>query len=341
MSQTAIQIEKIREKLLDLGLRGNSLLHFAPRGKKHIDIVDEVSSEIFNILVQQEKKMSFLPSPEIFFDDEQVEGVQLPTLREYLIQEKGDARHTDLHLQTKLSPEDLDTRLLRIDSEAKTIYQERGIDVLYLGLGFIKWYEDSNSSRERFAPLILIPVELNRTAAGKGFKLSYTGMDLNENETLYAKVKNDFKVELPRVISEEQGELNVDDYLAQVSDSIIGLERFEVIQNKMALGFFSFGKFQMYKDLDRKLWPEGAKPEQKEVLERLFDKGFETNDIDNGALEDFKKELKSPEKLHLIKDADSTQTEAILKVVNGQNLVIQGPPGTGKSQTITNRVLRL
>ena len=48
--------------------------------------------------------------------------------------------------------------------------------------------------------------------------------------------------------------------------------------------------------------------------------------IDNGALEDFKKELKSPEKLHLIKDADSTQTEAILKVVNGQNLVIQGPP---------------
>lgn len=339
MSQTVVQLEKIREKLLDLGLRGNSLLHFAPRGKKHIDIIDEKSSEIFKIIAQQEKKMSFLPSPEIFHkEDEDSKDYNLPTLEEYLVQEKGDARHTDLHLQTKLRPEELDTRLLRIDNEAKTIFQERGIDVLYLALGFLKWYEDPNSKKERFSPIVLVPVELNRAAAGKGFKLSYTGMDLTENETLYAKVKNDFNVELPRGMQENQVELDLDSYFENISEAIKGLGRFEVIEDKISLGFFSFGKFQMYKDLDAKIWPEGEKPGQKEILEFLFEKGFDSNDLDQKEVSRLETELLSPERLNLVKDADSTQTEAILRVVSGQNLIIQGPPGTGKSQTITNLI---
>jgi very-short-patch-repair endonuclease len=337
MSQAAFQLEKIREKLLDLGLRGNSLLHFVPRGKKHIDIIDEKSSEIFKLLVQQEKKMSFLPSPEIFLDeDDSTEFIQLPKLQEYLIEEKGEARHTDLHLQTKLRPDDLDTRLLRIENEAKTIFQERGIDVLFLALGFLKWFEDKNSSKERFAPLLLVPIELNRTAAGKGFKLNYTGIDLTENETLYAKVKNDFGVELPRRVSDDQSDLDINSYFDNINQSVQVLDRFEVVSDKMALGFFSFGKFQMYKDLDSKVWPEGKEPGKKEILKLLFESGFERDTNSQNGYYDI--ELKAPEKLNLIKDADSTQTEAILKVVNGQNLVIQGPPGTGKSQTITNLI---
>ena len=43
-----------------------------------------------------------------------------------------------------------------------------------------------------------------------------------------------------------------------------------------------------------------------------------------------------PADLHFVLDADSSQTEAVLAVKQGVNLVIQGPPGTGKSQTITN-----
>ncbi|MGI2147450.1 AAA domain-containing protein [Shewanella baltica] len=38
----------------------------------------------------------------------------------------------------------------------------------------------------------------------------------------------------------------------------------------------------------------------------------------------------------MVKDADSSQIEAILAMKSGADLIIQGPPGTGKSQTITN-----
>ncbi len=124
MSETKIQLENIREKLLDLGLRGNSLLHFSPRGKKHIDIVDEKSDEIFRLLVREVKKMTFLPNPEIYDSDEENSEIDLPSLEEYLIEEKGEGRFSDLHLQTKLNPNDLDLRLLKIENESKTILRK-------------------------------------------------------------------------------------------------------------------------------------------------------------------------------------------------------------------------
>jgi len=338
MSETKTQLENIREKLLDLGLRGNSLLHFSPRGKKHIDIVDEKSEEIFRLLVSEVKKMTFLPSPEIYHleEDEEDNEVELPSLEEYLTEEKGEGRYSDLHLQTKLNPNDLDLRLLRIENEAKTIFQERGIDVLFIALGFLKWYEDDNSKIERVAPLLLIPVELNRTAAGKGFKVNYTELDLSENETLYAKIKNDFKLDLPRSITENQSDLDIKEYFESIASATDKLKRFEIVQNKIALGFFSFGKFQMYKDLDAAQWPDEAQPFDNDILKSLFETGFGSS---NDSMDlDLSAQILSPEKLYLVKDADSTQTEAILKVMNGHSLVIQGPPGTGKSQTITNLI---
>ena len=339
MSETKRQLENIREKLLDLGLRGNSLLHFSPRGKKHIEIVDEKSEEVFKLLLMEEKKMSFLPAPEAFHSEENdLIEFTLPTLKEYLNEEKGEGRFTDLQLQSRLSPKDLDVRLLKIENEAKTIYQERGIDVLFLALGFLRWFEDNNSSRERLAPLMLVPVELNRTAAGKGFKLSYTGLDLSENETLYAKIKNDFNIELPRSIADDQAELVLTEYFKAIADAVKNLNRFEVLENKIALGFFSFGKFQMYKDLDPKVWPENAQPFDKGILKALFEDGFEAENENTVIASDLSDQILFPEKLNLVKDADSTQTEAILKVMHGQSLVIQGPPGTGKSQTITNLI---
>jgi DNA polymerase III delta prime subunit len=43
-----------------------------------------------------------------------------------------------------------------------------------------------------------------------------------------------------------------------------------------------------------------------------------------------------PLEIFQIRDADSSQQQAMLAVKNGSNLLIEGPPGTGKSQTIAN-----
>ena len=59
-----------------------------------------------------------------------------------------------------------------------------------------------------------------------------------------------FNIELPRSIADDQAELVLTEYFKAIADAVKNLNRFEVLENKIALGFFSFGKFQMYKDLD-------------------------------------------------------------------------------------------
>src|SRR5205085_1761493 len=45
-----------------------------------------------------------------------------------------------------------------------------------------------------------------------------------------------------------------------------------------------------------------------------------------------------PDQEFLIRDADSSQQQAIALTLRQQNGVISGPPGTGKSQTISNLI---
>jgi len=66
----------------------------------------------------------------------------LLSLEEYLEREHGEERFSDLYLQTRLSARELGTRLIKLENEAHTLLQEQGIEVLYLALGFLEWYED-------------------------------------------------------------------------------------------------------------------------------------------------------------------------------------------------------
>lgn len=330
------QLERARLELLDMGLRSNPQLNYRS-GSKALDIIDEQSAKIFEMLVEQENTLSFLPLPEAYqqkIADSEDEGsffqtdddLELPPLDLYLEQKKGVARFTDKYLQTGLVPAKLDKALLKLETEAHTMLQEQGVEVLYLALGFLQWNEPTNSSVSRYAPLILIPVQLIRSSARDSFKLRYTGEELGSNLTLAAKLRTEFKLMLPAY----SDEMVITDYYQAVSDAITAQPSWRVHQDKIGLGLFSFGKFQMYMDLDPTGWPEGKKPSQLPLIGRLFRDGFPHDAEINPA------DLNHPEKLHLVKDADSSQIEAILAMKSGADLIIQGPPGTGKSQTITN-----
>lgn len=327
------KLELARIELLDMGLRGNTLLHLRP-GAKNLEVIDEISHEVYQILVEQQKAMTFAAIPdELVTEDDKIDDTQpLPKLLEVMY---GGSRHTDTKLQTKLIDSTLDKRLLKISTEATTYYQEQGIDILYLALGFLTWYEDKSSDKARKAPLVLIPVALERSSAKERFKLCYTQADLGTNLSLAAKLKMDYQIVLP-----EFGEdTNFDDYLASVAECVSTQARWEVNANEIKLGFFSFGKFQMYQDLAIENWPDDMKPAEHAVLKSLLGDGFYT-DGDSGSLCNVIRDMKGGQPdlvdLHFVKDADSSQTEAVMAVKSGANLVIQGPPGTGKSQTITN-----
>ena len=69
------------------------------------------------------------------------------------------------------------------------------LDVLFLAIGFLHWYEADNSEELRKAPLILIPVTLERSSAKEKFKLKYTLEEIGGNISLKAKLKNEFYIE--------------------------------------------------------------------------------------------------------------------------------------------------
>lgn len=333
MDDVTKSLELGRLELLDMGLRGNTLLHFR-HGAKTLEVFDELSAQVFDLLVQQKKPMSFLPVPEEIEKAEQDEEIETPPLPELLEEKYGDSRHSDNKLQTKLVADALDKKLLKISTEANTYYQEQGVDILYLALGFLTWYEDRNSDKPRKAPLVLVPVSLDRSTAKDRFKVGYTEADLGSNLSLEAKMKMEFNLILP----EFQEDFELQSYFDAVSQAIEKQPRWTVNENEIALGFFSFGKFQMYQDLDASNWPEDKKPGKHSVLKGLMGGGFENrggelNDAPTGSIDPVLQDLTE---LHFVKDSDSSQSAAVMAVKGGDNLVIQGPPGTGKSQTITN-----
>ena len=322
--------DKSRQELLDMGLRGNTLLNVG-KGAKVLDIVDEKSDQVFEYLVGELKTMSFLSVPDSL-DTEDSKSISLSDLTRHLEDKNGDKRHSDSALQTQLLRKSLDTRLLKLSAEATTFLQEQGVSLLYLAMGFVKWFEDDNSDKPRHAPLVLIPVEIFRADAGDTYKIRYTESELGTNLTLAAKLKMEFGIILPDFEEGEDG-YDFQGYLDLVTTAISGEKRWSIESNKIVLSFFSFGKFQMYQDLSDEVWPEGKKPSENALIQKLFTKGFES---DSTLLDATPMDVNRVEEVQLVLDSDSSQTEAVLAAKSGANLVIQGPPGTGKSQTITN-----
>ncbi len=345
MSREAInRLEISRKELLDLGLR-NPLINHRQRAKQ-VKVVDEISIEIFRLLVLSGREMSFGALPEkkleVLIDQEDGEDKSSDAVdwEDLLSQpdeelEEGQlaARHVDSKLQTNLTSEKLQTRLLSIHNDARTYLEEQGVNILFLALGFLHWYEAPVSTEERRAPLLLIPIELKRASAKERFKASYTGEDIGDNLSLIEKVKVEFNIDLPKI--QEIETLDIETYFASIADTVKNENRWYVDTNEMTLGFFSFGKFLMYKDLEPEAWLDKANGEGFSILESLLTDGFQEAESTFG--DDVHiDEILSPEDVHQVKDADSTQILAILDVNAGRNLVLQGPPGTGKSQTITN-----
>ncbi|WP_168120653.1 DUF3320 domain-containing protein [Paenibacillus sp. HB172176] len=250
-------------------------------------------------------------------------------------QAKGNVKHTDSKLQTSYAAKQLESRLLNTYYYARTYVEEQGVNILYLALGMLHWYESDSSNEARQAPLVLVPLRIDRVSARERFTVAYTEDEIGSNISLAAKMKAEFALDIP-VISEE-GELDLDHYFGDVQTAIEGYKRWFVDTSSLVIGFFSFGKFLMYRDLDASLWPEEASPDKHPVMTALLDTGFREEPSHVSEDEHIDKFLNLNEANQVV-DADSSQITAILDAMQGRNMVIQGPPGTGKSQTITNLI---
>ncbi|MGC2779420.1 MAG: DUF3320 domain-containing protein [Bradyrhizobium sp.] len=326
-----------RRTLLDLGTR-NRLVHLPLKTKnvRTVEIVGDRSARVFELLGEG-KRFTFLAAAtedEPSLPLEPKEGRPRPARpSEQSDDAETPARQQDMRLQTKLVNEALQKRLLDIWYDARTLEEEQGVNILYLAFGLLKWFEDDKSDVERFAPLILLPVRLERNSAADRFHLVSRAEPPSPNLSLQAKLDAEFGLKLEDFGDEDDVDLAA--YISGIADTVAGKTRWTVNPDAMVLGFFSFSKFLMYRDLDPENWPADAGLDQHPLIAALLQNGFEGAEpivADDGKID----AVIQPIAMNHVVDADSSQAVVIEEVVRGRDLVVKGPPGTGKSQTITN-----
>ena len=328
----AKKLEIARKELLDLGFR-NKLINHKLLRSKGIQVDDELSDQLYNILVEKGKKMYFDPATEDEVEmDQEITGELFEFKQPEEETNKVADRHTDNRIQTSHNSKRLQRRLLNSYYAANTYIQEKGVNVLYLALGMLYWYESDSSEKLRKSPLILVPVELNRSNAQSKFDLRFTGDEIGGNLSLQAKMKMDFGIDLPLP---EEDDVDVIKYIGQIEKVIKKLDRWEVKPHEQCISFFSFSKFLMYNDLDPDNWSNENRPDKHPIIDSLLGEGFNEPDSIVSREDNIDDHL-DPKDIFQVVDADSSQIQAIIDINQGRNLVIQGPPGTGKSQTISN-----
>ena len=93
--------------------------------------------------------------------------------------------------------------------------EEQGINILFLAMGFLQWFEDANSKVLRESPLILLPVELVRNTKASTYDIVCRDDDIVTNLSLQERLKLDFGISLPEI--DDSTDWVPSDYFAQVA----------------------------------------------------------------------------------------------------------------------------
>ena len=251
------------------------------------------------------------------------------SMAEYLASELRAGRW-----RSELDDESLDVRLIEIFRHARTSLEESGANTLYLGIGFLRWYESPESQRPRRAPLLLVPIVIERLSVQDGFRFVMDDAEVRVNTTLLQMLERQFELTVPIGESLPGDEHGVD--VAGVLDifrrAVLGVPRWEV-EDCACIGFFSFTKYLMWLDLKNR-----DTLLQSSVLRHLVDApgGALPQDVPEYARDEL--DDLDPASVFCPKDADSSQLSAVIAGSLGRSFVLEGPPGTGKSQTITNLI---
>ena len=242
--------------------------------------------------------------------------------------------HGNSKIRTLFFSEDLDRKLGRLRNDTRVLEKDAGFNALFCAFGFLEYCESDASEERRLAPLVFLPISLDRVLVEHRYSyfIKSRNEDVEINFALGELLKG-MSVNLPPWEESEEDENPLGTYFNFIERTIADKRDWK-LRRHITIGLFTFSKLAMYKDLDPQRWPAGFALEQQPVIRSLI-AGAETGDLQYA--EEYKIDaLQEPEPL-LITDADSSQHSAVLDVLRGKSsYVIQGPPGTGKSQTITN-----
>jgi very-short-patch-repair endonuclease len=328
------RVEAWKQRLLDTTLR-NRLLNFKDK-KESLDLLCHNVGAVEDALASGEELKLRSRPPMLGGDDPRSKKllearVADDAVRTFLAER---LKHGELYAN---HPSDAtDSKLIAIFRAAREALEETGTNTLCLTIGMLHWFESDTSEEPRRAPILLVPVSMQRNARTNGFTLRSTGEDARLNVTLFEKLRIDTGITVP-----ELSELPLDDagvdvpaVLNRVRNAILNLRRWEV-KDDLHLGLFSFAKFQMWADLDQNLDVLLQNP----VIQHLLNGKGDPYPNQGSFPEPTELDAKfTPKDLLCPLDADASQLAAVAAAADAKTFVLQGPPGTGKSQTITNLV---
>ncbi len=244
--------------------------------------------------------------------------------------EASKPSHHDDRLQTLLLPDEMEAKLKSIHQLRNYSIREKGINTLYAAFGFVEWRESEDSEERFHAPLVLLPITLEKEirAGNIVYKVQGLSDDPVRNETLAAKFQD--QLQLP----DFDTEMGIEAYIEKVEE-VISTRGWRV-RRFFTVGHFSFHRLAMYQDLDPRQWPSDQKPFHHKIVRQLLGGLGESIGLGDREVYNPDDDAFTESAPHLVRDADSSQFSAVVDVLEGENLVIQGPPGTGKSQTIAN-----
>ena len=328
LSPTATKQALWERKLLDLSLR-NPLINV----RLTQSIVPLLSHHVAELEDCLADKTEFVLAPL----PESVPTVAIEKKIERLLEyETGLLESIDTSLASKrlyapLSREILDKHLTHLYRTSRSSLQENGANSLFVSLGLLCWYETLAAEEPRYAPIILVPVDLVRKPAGQGYVLRTRDEDSIINITLLEKLRQDYQIAVTGLdpLPHDEHGLDVPLIFDTIRTAIQAMPRWALCEYAF-LGLFSFSKFVMWNDIHN----NATQLERNLVVKSLLAQA----NVGITPLEEIPDPdtTYKPSDLALPVGADAYQLGAVIAAAQGKSFVLHGPPGTGKSQTITN-----
>jgi len=239
-----------------------------------------------------------------------------------------------------LSPGDpakLEAQLVELYRKVRLDMAEGGANTLFLAVGFLLWKKSATDASQYRAPLILLPVRLDRRSVRSGVRLAIHEDEPRFNLTLLEMLRKDFDLEIPELagpLPADASGIDVPRVFNIVRRAVRDAAGFEVVSD-VVLGSFSFAKYLMWKDLVERTDALKANP----VVRHLLDSPRDPYPCDQQPPRPDALDAEvGPGDLYTPLPADSSQLAAVVGSARGCDFVLDGPPGTGKSQTIANMI---
>lgn len=233
-------------------------------------------------------------------------------------------------LLTHYHRQDLENILSYIHKNAKHTIDENGSSTLYLAVGLLKWFDRKTPTQPRYAPILLMPVEISRRSVSSNFTLRSREEETMINITLLEFLRQEYELNIQSLENLPYDEKGVDvaKVMGILRRAIMQMEGWDV-EEQVVLGNFSFSKLILWKDIVS----NQEKLLKSDMVKSLVDgKLAFTPVLEN---EENYDDIPS-ETITLPIPTDVSQMEAVLSAQKGNTFILHGPPGTGKSQTITN-----